>query len=95
MNVYSSAHKKFIPSDSVDIVSAENITPEGRHYIMYLRLKQDRIPVTLVPYDTQSAYHRKTIRTFMSIICCNYKLNIGIIINVHNLFNTLLYVLPD
>jgi hypothetical protein len=57
MNLYSSAHKKFIPSDSVDIVSAENITPEGRHYIMYLRLKQDRIPVTLVPYDTQSAYH--------------------------------------
>jgi hypothetical protein len=57
MNFYSSFHKTFIPSDSVDIVSAENITPEGRHYIMYLRLKQDSIPVTLVPYDTQSAYH--------------------------------------
>ena len=56
MELYSSTHKLFIQPESVDIVSAENIKPDGRTYIMYLRLKQDHIPVTLVPYDTQSAF---------------------------------------
>lgn len=56
MEFYSSTHKLFIQPESVDIVSAENIKPDGRNYIMYLRLKQGHIPVTLVPYDTQSAF---------------------------------------
>lgn len=65
MEFYKSIHKKYIVPEAVDIVSSEDIHPNGRNYIMYLRLTAQfkdgvlchRIPSILVPYDTQSAYH--------------------------------------
>ena len=61
---YNLIHQSFIRKGSVDMVSMEDIIPYGRNYIMYLRLiekdvdgeKIPRIPVGLIPFDTQSAY---------------------------------------
>jgi hypothetical protein len=53
---YKALHQYFIPQDAVDMVSFEQIKPQARNYIMYLRMTQ-RIPICLVPWDTDSAYH--------------------------------------
>ena len=62
---YEIVHKSFIRKGSVDMVSMEDIKPNGRNYIMYLRLiekevegeKIPRVPVGLIPFDTLSAYN--------------------------------------
>lgn len=66
MKSYIKLHQSVLKSDSVDMVSMEDITPNGRNYIMYLRTTTKMIndtpiphaPVQLVPYDTYSAYNK-------------------------------------
>jgi hypothetical protein len=61
---YELLHKSIIKPDTVDIVSFEEIRPNGRNYVMHLRMiekeiegqKVPRVPVKLIPYDTYSAY---------------------------------------
>ena len=61
---YGNLHKVFT-IDSIDMVSLEDIRPMGRNYIMYLRLVDKlidgqvltNVPITLVPWDTMSAYN--------------------------------------